>query len=285
MDRRHHHSMVMPASKIAAVTWLDMNGQNERALLTPIIVEARARASLRAAGHTRRGIEKLTKAVCFNCGEFKMGAFNVCRLCKRVPETDDELVLSLALTDHYFDLKTLKIMGKDIQNGLPLKLDGQTRENLISALANLKETTGIKLGKPPATQASSSQKAVIKKARNLAAAKFLAIACMLMGLVMAAYVTAYPYRSYDECVNEEIKSGGTTDSAENFCWEQRDQGNLREFGLNPLREDFVIYGAARRVLSNDSSQFDPSTAQPVELNEAVATEGYANDTIVNVDAL
>lgn len=226
----------------------------------------------------------MTKSICFNCGEFKTGAFNVCRLCKSVPETDDELVLSLALTDHYFDLKTLKIMGKDIQNGLPLKLEGQTRENLISALANLKETTGIKLGKPRAAQAPASQKTDSDKFRDRTAVKFLAVACVLMAFLMVAYGTAYPYRSYDECVNEEIKSGGTTDSAENFCWEQRDHGNLREFGFNPLRGDFVFYHMSRRILSNDSGQFDLSTAQPLESNEAVATEGSANDTMVNVDA-
>lgn len=136
------------------------------------------------------GIEKLAKSICFNCGEFKLFAFNVCRLCKVAPETDDELVLSLALTDHYFDLKILKIMGKDIQNGLPLKLERKTKENLISDLANLKETTGLKLGKPRAAQAHSSQKADSDKFRDRTVAKLLAIACMLMAFLIAAYVTA-----------------------------------------------------------------------------------------------
>lgn len=100
---------------------------------------ARARALSRDAGRTRKGIEKMTKAVCFNCGEFKLSAFKVCSLCKRMPETDDQLVMSLALTDHYFDLPTLKVMGKDIKNGKPLHLDEKTRKNIIAEISNLKE--------------------------------------------------------------------------------------------------------------------------------------------------
>lgn len=53
----------------------------------------------------------MTQAVCFKCGEMKHGAFTDCPHCGGRPVTDDELVLSLAMTDHYFDLATMKQMG------------------------------------------------------------------------------------------------------------------------------------------------------------------------------
>ena len=53
----------------------------------------------------------MTQAVCFKCGEIKFGAFVLCPHCNARPSADEELVLSLAMTDHYFDLATMKQMG------------------------------------------------------------------------------------------------------------------------------------------------------------------------------
>ena len=50
----------------------------------------------------------MTQAVCFKCGEIKFGAFVLCPHCNARPSADEELVLSLAMTDHYFDLATMK---------------------------------------------------------------------------------------------------------------------------------------------------------------------------------
>ena len=47
----------------------------------------------------------------FKCGEIKFGAFVLCPHCNARPSADEELVLSLAMTDHYFDLATMKQMG------------------------------------------------------------------------------------------------------------------------------------------------------------------------------
>ncbi len=283
--RRHRHSMDMPARKIAAAIGLDTNGQSAKASLIPMIAEAESRASSKDAGRTRKGIEKLTKAVCFNCGEFKLGAFRACSLCKRGPETDDQLVMSLALTDHYFDLQTLKVMGKDIKNGKVLQLDEQTRENLLSSLAKVKETTGIKFDRPAREPSSPPQKMQETPFRRKMSVILFVIA-LLTAIVLAGYATAYPYRSYDECVNEEIKLGGSAESSENFCWEERDKDNLREFGLNPLREDFLLYGLVKMIIPNSGDHFDLKTARPVEgdanaavLNEAIETEGTANDSM------
>ena len=43
----------------------------------------------------------MTVAICFACGEFKVGAFTPCPTCGAEPASDEELAHSLALTDHY----------------------------------------------------------------------------------------------------------------------------------------------------------------------------------------
>jgi hypothetical protein len=58
----------------------------------------------------------MTVAVCFRCGERKVGAFGACGKCGVQPITDDDLVLSLAMTDHYFDRPTLAQMGDRISS-------------------------------------------------------------------------------------------------------------------------------------------------------------------------
>ena len=45
----------------------------------------------------------MTKAVCFRCGDIKFGAFNPCGACGETPRNDEDLILSLAMTDHYFN--------------------------------------------------------------------------------------------------------------------------------------------------------------------------------------
>ncbi|MFM7028711.1 MAG: hypothetical protein ACKOXK_08575 [Chakrabartia sp.] len=107
----------------------------------------------------------------------------------------------------------------------------------------------------------------------------LFVFAFLVILSLTAYQRAYPYRSVRECINEEIKAGGTSESAKNFCWEERNNGNLRSYGIDPFRNDFVIYAIVRMVMPNSGDHFDLKTAQPIE--EATVTEGSANDTITN----
>lgn len=72
----------------------------------------------------------MTMAVCHNCGEIKFGAFVPCPKCHDFPQTEDELILSLAMTDHYFDMRTLRQMGSAVRNGTPPNLDPETRARL-----------------------------------------------------------------------------------------------------------------------------------------------------------
>ena len=59
----------------------------------------------------------MTIAVCLKCGNFKFGAFNSCRKCGAKPQDVDELGLSLAMSDHYFDRPTLEQISQIIRAG------------------------------------------------------------------------------------------------------------------------------------------------------------------------
>ena len=54
--------------------------------------------------------------------------------------TDDDFVLSLAMTDHYFDLATMKQMGAAVKEGNPPHLDEKSRQDLLKQLENVRKT-------------------------------------------------------------------------------------------------------------------------------------------------
>jgi hypothetical protein len=76
----------------------------------------------------------MTMAVCFKCGVIKFGAFVPCPDCAVAPRTEDDLALSVAMTDHYFDLPTLKEMGAGVRAGRPPRLDPETRARIVEQL-------------------------------------------------------------------------------------------------------------------------------------------------------
>tara|TARA_R110002095_G_scaffold103660_1_gene90848 strand:- start:592 stop:882 length:291 start_codon:yes stop_codon:yes gene_type:complete len=71
----------------------------------------------------------MTTAVCFHCGHLKFGSFNICEECQTQPRTDEELIVSLAMSDHYFDQPTMESMGDYIrEHGHPPHLDPNSEE-------------------------------------------------------------------------------------------------------------------------------------------------------------
>jgi len=80
----------------------------------------------------------MTMAVCFKCGELKFGAFAPCQSCGVTPSSDDDLVFSIAMTDHYHSVADLKEMGQRIQDGHPPELSDETRRELKRSLDQLR---------------------------------------------------------------------------------------------------------------------------------------------------
>lgn len=77
----------------------------------------------------------MTTAVCFNCGEIKFGAFCPCDSCGRAPKSEDEHIISLAMTDHHFDQEGLEQISEATKkNGRPPDLAPENREQIRNLL-------------------------------------------------------------------------------------------------------------------------------------------------------
>ena len=76
----------------------------------------------------------MTVAVCFNCGRMKVGAFSKCGECAVLPESEDDLVLSLVMTDHYFDFQELEKMGDSVSKGKPPHVDPESYDDLVKQI-------------------------------------------------------------------------------------------------------------------------------------------------------
>ncbi|MBM3543854.1 MAG: hypothetical protein FJX44_05030 [Alphaproteobacteria bacterium] len=57
----------------------------------------------------------MTVALCAKCGAKKFGSFTRCPECGFVPQTEDDFVYSLALSDHYFSTDTLGEIAASIK--------------------------------------------------------------------------------------------------------------------------------------------------------------------------
>ena len=124
----------------------------------------------------------MTQAVCFKCGDIKWGAFSNCENCGARPKSDDDLMLSLAFTDHYFELAKLQQFGRDVAAGRSLQLDPSTKEKLLPAVREAKVMLGIDRGKKPET----GPRGRLFYSPGLTWPFFAAVACLIMMWTMIA---------------------------------------------------------------------------------------------------
>lgn len=64
----------------------------------------------------------MTQAACFKCGEIKHGAFTTCKHCQERPINEADLMVSLALSDHYLAPKELLDISSEIKGGKTFEL-------------------------------------------------------------------------------------------------------------------------------------------------------------------
>lgn len=76
----------------------------------------------------------MTVAICFNCGKFKFGAWAECNHCGKTPKSDDDIVLSLVMTDHYYDEGSLEHLGGQIAKGMNIILDEDMKKDLLEEI-------------------------------------------------------------------------------------------------------------------------------------------------------
>ena len=79
----------------------------------------------------------MTTAVCYKCGAMKIGAWTPCEKCGSTPKTEEDLVLSMALSDHHLDTVTLNRLGQNIAHGLPVEVDEPSRNNILRMIRSL----------------------------------------------------------------------------------------------------------------------------------------------------
>lgn len=78
----------------------------------------------------------MTLAICINCGDEKVGAWTECVSCGFVPESDDDLMKSLALSD-WFLINSEELRhewAESIKSGVKPALDMETRKYLSGFL-------------------------------------------------------------------------------------------------------------------------------------------------------
>jgi len=100
----------------------------------------------------------MTQAVCFNCGETKWGSFNGCENCGSRPRSDDELMLSLMLTDHNLREDEFARFANSIKAGRRPIIPESEKVKLRHAVAQAKVMMGIAQPPPPALPSGSDKK-------------------------------------------------------------------------------------------------------------------------------
>jgi hypothetical protein len=54
----------------------------------------------------------MTMAICFACGAMKFGALCPCQKCAAAPKSEDELAVSLLLSDHHMSAPNLEHLSE-----------------------------------------------------------------------------------------------------------------------------------------------------------------------------
>jgi len=85
----------------------------------------------------------MTKALCWQCGEFKFGAFNPCPACISEPPDEYEIMVSLLLTDHYHTENELLSLQERIRRGAKVEITEEMRTALLPAVEVAKRISGV----------------------------------------------------------------------------------------------------------------------------------------------
>jgi len=123
----------------------------------------------------------MTKALCWQCGEFKSGAFNPCLACDAIPRNEDEILISLLLTDHYHSEDDLEWLQERIRRGAKIEIDEETRIAFLPVVDEVRRICGIgsqtsateQIANPASTNSLTSR--VVRLHRFTSKRKFVSI--------------------------------------------------------------------------------------------------------------
>jgi hypothetical protein len=95
----------------------------------------------------------VTAALCVKCGAEKFGSFTPCSKCGFFPETEDDFVYSLVLSDHYFSLNTLSEIGKHIAaSGCTFRLPPDQEEEFRKLIRESPTVSALRARQKPVTE-------------------------------------------------------------------------------------------------------------------------------------
>jgi hypothetical protein len=86
----------------------------------------------------------MTIAICFSCGALKFGAFCPCDKCGASPTEEDELAVSLMMTDRRMRMPELENLSEAMMRGeIRPVLDERTMEALRPAVRETQRMLGL----------------------------------------------------------------------------------------------------------------------------------------------
>jgi hypothetical protein len=95
-----------------------------------------------------------------------------------MPKSDNELMLSLAFTEHYFDASMLQQIGRDIKAGRTPQISAAIKEQLAPHIEEVRRITGI--GRNPKRNTAQVHKHRLFNSPGLTWPFFAAIAALIM---------------------------------------------------------------------------------------------------------
>lgn len=84
-------------------------------------------------------------AVCFHCGEMKIEPMGTCSYCGKNPNNDEEMVLSVVLSDYFYSKETLEKMGDFIKLKCVPIVNAELFEDLIQPMRAMREKIYLRM--------------------------------------------------------------------------------------------------------------------------------------------
>ena len=79
----------------------------------------------------------MTTAVCYKCGAIKLGCWTTCDRCRVSPSSEDELVVSMALSDHFLNSRALLRLSEHVAAGLGVEVDPPMRASVLNTIRSM----------------------------------------------------------------------------------------------------------------------------------------------------
>ncbi len=84
------------------------------------------------------------KAVCFQCGKPKPGAWMICGACGRVPEEGADVAKSVLLSDHHLHGEDFGVIAERVQAGEAVELRAQDLQRIADNVGRTEKGVALR---------------------------------------------------------------------------------------------------------------------------------------------